>query len=306
MAFGVFIHRSDSIYDDIPDVEYQFPKQYYSRAEKMVGDWIIYYEPKKNVVNSRGYFAAAKVQEIVPDPRAEGMFLAIIAKGSYLEFGSPVPLKVDNRAVELGLLNEKGNFSGRAQSAVRPISGADFSRIIELGLGHDEQILPRDVTSEDSDSIQPRQEFNESQAAFDREAKRKRIDILTNRSVRDRNFRKTVLRAYGETCAITGLKLINGGGRAEVEAAHIKPVECDGPDIIGNGLALSGTAHWMFDRGLVGIAENHDVLVSRHSNDEQAVKSLINKTGKILLPERISDRPRAEFIEWHRNQRFKS
>ena len=38
----------------------------------------------------------------------------------------------------------------------------------------------------------------------------------------------------------------------EDEAAHIRPVEHNGPDIISNGIALSGTAHWMFDRGLVG------------------------------------------------------
>lgn len=79
---------------------------------------------------------------------------------------------------------------------------------------------------------------------------------LTNRAIRDRNFRKTVLKAYGERCAITGLRLINGGGRAEVEAAHIRPVEHDGPDIVSNGIALSGTAHWMFDRSLVSLSND--------------------------------------------------
>ena len=63
------------------------------------------------------------------------------------------------------------------------------------------------------------------------------------RSARDRNFQITVLRVYEKRFAITGLRLINGGGRAEVEAAHIRPVEYNGPDIIKNGIALSGTAH---------------------------------------------------------------
>ena len=35
----------------------------------------------------------------------------------------------------------------------------------------------------------------------------------------------------------------SGGGRAEVEAAHIKGVAEKGPDIITNGIALSGTVH---------------------------------------------------------------
>ncbi len=47
-----------------------------------------------------------------------------------------------------------------------------------------------------------------------------------------------MLRAYDERCAITGLKLINGRGRAEVAAAHIRPVEASGPDIVSNGCAL--------------------------------------------------------------------
>ena len=45
MAFGIFIHRSDSIYDDVQSEWYQFPKQYLSRAKQCEGDWIVYLEP---------------------------------------------------------------------------------------------------------------------------------------------------------------------------------------------------------------------------------------------------------------------
>ena len=65
-----------------------------------------------------------------------------------------------------------------------------------------------------------------------------RASFLASRIVRDRVFRRIVLRAYDERCAVSGLKLINGGGRAEVAAAHIRPVEADGPDIVSNGIAL--------------------------------------------------------------------
>jgi hypothetical protein len=68
MAFGVFIHRPDSIYDDIPSERYQFPKQYLSRVRQCEGDWIVYLEPSK-VRDTRGYFAVAKVQEVEIDPR---------------------------------------------------------------------------------------------------------------------------------------------------------------------------------------------------------------------------------------------
>ena len=78
-----------------------------------------------------------------------------------------------------------------------------------------------------------------------------------------------------------------------------------GPDIVSNGIALSGTAHWMFDRGLVGISDDLAILVSRQTNDPDAVKSMINGSGKLLAPERLADRPRVEFLTWHRVNSFK-
>lgn len=298
MAFGIFIHRSDSIYDDIPSERYQFPKQYLSRAQQCEGDWIVYLEPSK-VKETKGYFAVAKVQEIIPDPRKPDMFLAVIEPGTYLDFGDPVSFRDENSIIERGLLNDQGKISGRAQAAVRTLSAEDFARIVERGLGRDEDILPRV-----GDTMQM-PGFQDAQTPFQHMFARERVNQLTNRAVRDRNFRKNVLRAYGERCAITGLRLINGGGRAEVEAAHIRPVEHDGPDIVSNGLALSGTAHWMFDRGLVGLADDLTILVSRQSNDIEAVTSMINSSGKILVPDRLANRPRTEFVTWHRENCFK-
>lgn len=298
MAFGVFIHRTDSIYDDVPSERYQFPSQYLSRAQQCEGDWIVYLEPSK-VKQTKGYFAVAKVQEIIADPRSSGMYIAVIEPGTYLDFGDPVPFRHQNDVIERGLLNDQGNISGRAESAVRPLSDTDFARIINRGLIDDDGILPR---LGDQSAVEG---FAEAQQPFDHVPVRDRVTLLANRAVRDRNFRRKVLRAYGERCAITGLRLINGGGRAEVEAAHIRPVEQDGPDIISNGIALSGTAHWMFDRGLVGLSDDLEILVSRQTNDADAVKGMINSTGHLLSPQRLSERPRREFVEWHRENCFK-
>lgn len=240
MSFGVFIHRTDSIYDDSPAERYQFPAQYLSRVQACLGDWVLYYEPVK-IRASRGYFAIARLQQIVPDPAVSGMYIAVIEAGSYLEFVNPVSFNGPDGLAERGLLNDKGRISGRAQSAVRAISPQDFNRIIARGLDDTEGLLPRR-------DILPLA-LQEEQAPFQFEEERERVALYTSRIVRDRVFRKIVLRAYGERCAITGLRLINGGGRAEAEAAHIRPVEANGPDVVTNGIALSGTVHWMFDRG---------------------------------------------------------
>jgi putative restriction endonuclease len=302
MGFGVFIHRADSPYEDSPAVQYQFPKQYLSRVSQCVGDWIVYYEPTK-VPGSKGYNAIARVVQVVPDPTTRDMYLALIEPGSYLEFAKPVPFVIEDGLAETGLLNEQGGVSGRAQAAVRPISARDFDRILSRGLAEDQPALPR--VGMPGATPEAQFQFDEEQSPFAYEQERERVAALTSRVVRDRVFRRVVLRAYGERCAVTGLKLINGGGRAEVAAAHIRPVEHSGPDIINNGVALSGTAHWMFDRGLISFSDDLDIIVSRHVNDRDGVDSLINRTGRLIGPAMGRDRPHPAFLNWHRENCFK-
>lgn len=287
MTFGVFMHKDGSIYDDIPEVHYQFPKIYLSRAQRMVGDWIVYREPVK-IAGSKGFFAVAKVDEIIPDPDKTDHYRALIEEGSYLPFLPTVPHVVNGEPVERDLAN--------AQAAVRPLSNSDFARIIALGLP-EEELLPRTGDPE------PLGRLHEELTDF--EIERPLVQSLVSRPFRDRAFRRAVLDAYDSRCAVTGWKLINGGGRAEAEAAHIRPVEHGGPDSIRNGLALSGTAHWMFDRGLIGLSDDLDIMISRQVNDRPSVEAIINPTRKALAPARETERPHPAFLTWHREHCFK-
>ena len=301
MARGIFLHREDSRYDDLPAERYQFPQQYLSRAAQFVGDWIIYYEPRRGPTG-KGYYAIARVDRIVPDPSAPGMHLALIEPGSFLPFERPVAFSGPEGVVERGVLNEAGRISGRAQAAVRPISLADFNRILDLGMPDEEPLLPRAGSPAEA----PLQnQLREDPAPFVFDVERDRIATYTSRPVRDRIFRRKVLEAYDSRCAVTGLKFINGGGRAEVEAAHIKPVEHHGPDDIRNGLALSGTAHWMFDRGLISLSDDLEVLVSRQVNDVESVWGLVNKTRRAAVPGNPAHRPHPSYLAWHREHCFK-
>lgn len=298
MAYCVFLHRPDSRYDDEPDTKYQFPKQYLGRASQAEGDWIVYYEPQKG--GGRGYFALARVERIVPDPTATDMYLAQIEPGSYLPFERNVPFRTADGVVERGVMNAQGGISGRAQSAVRPISIADMNRILDLGLPNEASLLPR------LDPAQDRYRLRETPEPFLFETPRARVEQVTSRPVRDRVFRKLVLDAYDSRCAITGHRFINGGGRAEVEAAHIRPVEHHGPDIVGNGLALSGTAHWMFDRGLISLTDDLSILISRHVNDADAAWRLVNPSRRAIVPREPTLQPHRRFLGWHREHCFKS
>lgn len=295
MGFGIFMHRADSIYQDSPSERYQFPKIYLKRA--MACDWIIYLEPGK-VRDSRGYFAVARVEKIVPDPSKKDMYLALIESGSYLDFPNNVPFNGPFGVVEKGVLNAEGKNSGRAQSAIRPLSLDDFNRIVDLGLKEDRDFYPRD-----GDPIAPA--LHEERSTFVFEEEKDRVATLFNRIVRDRAFRTRVISAYDYRCAFTGTRLINGGGRAEVQAAHIKPVADNGPDIVSNGISLSGTAHWMFDRGLISLSDDLDILISRQYNDQSTIENMVTPDRKMIRPIRESDRPHPAFLKWHRSNCFK-
>ncbi|HXS50845.1 MAG TPA: HNH endonuclease [Sphingomicrobium sp.] len=260
----------------------------------MVADWVIYMEPVK--AGRRGYHAVAKVDRITPDPSSPGMHLAIIDPNSYLDFDHNVPFQSGGEYPERSVLNEPGNVSGRAQAAVRPIPADDFNRIVGLGLDTHDELLPRS-DAEIGVSVA------EEQVPY--EFEQDRVQMLTRRTIRDRIFRTRVLKAYDRRCAFTGFQFINGGGRAEVEAAHIKSVEAKGPDVVQNGLALSGTVHWMFDRGLLTIADDATILLSNHINDVDGVRKILLPNGRAKFPDDPHDAPDPAFLRWHREKYFK-
>lgn len=287
MTFGVFMHKDGSIYNDIPEVHYQFPKSYLGRAQAFVNSWVVYLEPAREP-NSKGFFAVAKVADIIPDPDVPDRYRALIEPGSYLPFCPTVPRRRHGKLIEQNCPNQ--------QWAVRPLSDGDFARIVAIGLP-DEAPLPRVDDDEIAGGVrEPRVPF---------EIERPIIQSLVSRPFRNRAFRRAVLEAYDARCAVTGWKLINGGGRAETEAAHIRPVEHGGPDSVRNGLALSGTAHWMFDRGLISLSDDYDIMISRQVNDRSSAEAIINPTGKALVPPNVAVRPHPSFLEWHRDHCFK-
>lgn len=274
---------------------YRFDKQWLTAMSKLVRQWVVYQQARH--LGSRGYYATAKITSIRPDPTQSGGYLALLEQGSFLEFGRDVPFELDGSVVERGLLYPNGRINnGRANQTVRTISDDDFNRIVEHGLVAAEELPPR-LDDQPSSSM-----LREEQVAWDGPVDRTRV--LVERTVRDRQFRKRVLDAYDSRCALTGIKLINGGGRAETQAAHIKAVEAGGPDVVTNGIALSGTVHWMFDRGLLSVSDHGDILLSHKINDIESVERLIFADRKARFPVLASERPSPIYLEWHRTHCF--
>jgi len=293
MSKGVFIHNPGTHYDDDPAVKYHFPKQYLSRALPLVGDYILYYQSGKNG-RVAGYTGTAFLEKILPDPVQENHYYAKIEKGTYTPFPEVVPFRIDGKIANSFLANEDGSPNrGKQVWAVRQISNDDYFKI--LSVAADEKVeLPR-IDQNDY-------EFEEApQVEFISPSPRKVVEVILNKKVRDRMFRTKVVKAYSKTCAFTGLNFVNGGGRAEVQAAHIRPVEHDGPDSIQNALALSGTIHWMFDRGLLALSDDYDIMVSRKVNNLDEVDRLLVKNRKMIMPNSETNWPSRTNIQWHRN-----
>jgi putative restriction endonuclease len=291
---GILVTGTHSIYGDQPKDFYRFPANYLPAARRMIGQWIVYLEPRR--AGGRGYFAVARIKKIEPDPTAPGMHLALITPGSYLDFGTAVPFSIDKLPLERALLNDDGSIKGSKQLAVRPLSNADFNRIVELGLMDPDPELPR---VGQVDPVPPM--FGDiGQVAF--EGPVDRATMLVSRKVRDAKFRRAVLHAYEGRCALTGMRLVNGGGRLETEAAHIMSVGDGGPDAINNGIALSGTVHWMFDRGLIGLTDEAKILLSSKINDREGVEKMIYSDCRARWPSAPAYRPHPHYLAWHRER----
>jgi putative restriction endonuclease len=297
MAKGVFTTKASPTYDDLPEVRYHFPRTYLNQVRETVGDWVVYYEPRRRDADLSGhggrqaYFAAARVERVEADPRLAGHYYAFVS--DYLEFDVPVPFRLDGMYLESALVKGDGSTNkGAFGRAARILREEEYRTILQLGF----HVPPGDRTEYSGANIR------EEPAEYDRPV----VEQLVRRPFRDAAFSKNVVRAYGATCAMTGLRLVNGGGRCEVEAAHIRPVGGDhcGPDSVRNGIALSRTVHWMFDRGILSLTDDYEVLMAKGLVPD-TVEKLINPGGRIIVPADARMRPHQQFLRYHREHIFK-
>lgn len=293
MPNAVFTYSPTSGYDDQPEVRYHFPKTYLRVAEQAVGDWILYYEPRRTEGASsssglQSYFAMARVTRVVPDEQQPDHYYAYLT--DYLEFDSPVPFREDGRYFESILKKVDGSANkGAFGRAVRSIPQLEFDYIVAQGFARE---------------LQPWEVADLAAEPVPESVDRPIVAQIVNRPFRDEAFRRHVREAYGNTCAVTGLRLINGGGRPEVQAAHIRAVEANGPDTVRNGLALTATVHWMFDRGLISVDDSYHLLVASKGIPAELVP-LVQHGKVIRVPGRRDSRPHPSYLRWHREVRFK-
>ena len=131
-------------------------------------------------------------------------------------------------------------------------------------------------------------------------ANRRKIINEVSRYSRSANFRKSVLNAYDNRCAVTRAQM------KLVDAAHILPVPAEGSsDHVSNGITLAPTLHRAYDNCLIYLDTDLVMRLNKERANQLAkdgldggLKSFAGLLGKrIHLPHDTAQRPNPEFIK---------
>jgi putative restriction endonuclease len=129
---------------------------------------------------------------------------------------------------------------------------------------------------------------------------------------RDARFKVSVISGYHFTCALTGYRLIASKSTyVPLEAAHIHAHSQRGPDSPDNGLALTPTAHDLFDAGLWTIDDNLRIQVAKSDIAESILPGgshfkLADLHGRALsFAPQAKLRPDPAHLAWHRKEIFR-
>ncbi len=120
---------------------------------------------------------------------------------------------------------------------------------------------------------------------------------------RDAKFSVRVLPAYDYTCALTRYRMIAIDGTTPLDAAHIHQFKKGGGNHPTNGIALSKTAHWLFDHGFWSITNDLQVIVAEQRFEEAGEDAYLLKklAGRDLLrPANPHFWPDPTCLSWHR------
>jgi putative restriction endonuclease len=116
------------------------------------------------------------------------------------------------------------------------------------------------------------------------------------------SFRVLVTDAYERRCAVTSERTLPA-----LDAAHIKPYSETGDHLVSNGILLRRDLHALFDKGYVTITPAMQVEVSRRIREEfeNGRDYYLHHGATIRVPRTPSQRPAAEFLEWHNANIYK-
>lgn len=216
-------------------------------------------------------------------------------------FPISVPFRLMGEAVERWVREWPTGFPDMRGRSVRELEEPDATRILELGYAGSLPSIGGYEIDEDSAT----------------ELAAERATRLVEAVARDARFRLDVVAAYQNRCAITGLSAGDVSRRKAarlLDAAHIRPVGDRGPDVVGNGLALTPTVHRLFDDGLITVrwsTGSLDLVTSplldprMISAPERGTVISLESGARLLLPSDQAAWPKRDVVRYHQTQVFK-
>jgi len=190
---------------------------------------------------------------------------------------------------------QKRNISGATHGSREEIEvWNEFNDNWEKLAYESEQLLAKLTGTDLSQSIQSVEPIGEG----------KERDAVVRVRVNQSFFRATVLVAYNYKCCITSLDITE-----LLNASHIVPWSVDIKNRVNprNGLCLNAIHDRAFDRGLITITPDYQVVVSarvKSKSSNNTVKTmLLDFDGtRITLPDKFVPDP--TFLEYHNNKVF--
>jgi putative restriction endonuclease len=174
-------------------------------------------------------------------------------------------------------------------------------RIVATYFPADEQVALYAALGMPMPSSEELSEVRQDQAAYKTQLNRGR----------DARFKVSVISGYHFTCALTGYRLIASKSTyVPLEAAHIHAHSKRGPDTPDNGLALTPTAHDLFDAGLWTVDDNLRIRVAKSDITESILPGgshfkLSDLHGRPLsFSPQAALRPDPAHLAWHRREIF--
>jgi putative restriction endonuclease len=116
-------------------------------------------------------------------------------------------------------------------------------------------------------------------------------------------FKREIPKIYNNTCAVSGMRIDAITHVSMVDACDIVPFSEGYDDTLTNGIALCPNLHRAFDRGLICISDNYEVILSKNFVENKSVYNFSQFEGmKITLPNHLDFYPALENLYQHRKR----
>lgn len=235
-----------------------------------------------------------------------GCEILIESAGSMRSFRN-ITSAVDHAEIDLELAIVLSNREKR-EALGQAVLQKYFPDKLGVDLGnmrsHSDEISNKIINEDPAEYIAGIRELKERMSGSEQQRELFQQEIF----IRGGAFKRDIPKYYGYNCAISRLKVDAIFSVSMIDACHIIPFSKSYDDTIKNGLALCPNLHRAFDRGLISINENYEVIVSEGFTESiDSLYSIKQLAGRqILLPDEPRFHPSKANLNWHRNNIFQA